>query len=172
MYHYIFISLFVLFFQQNFKESKYKSNINNQTLFVIERNKNANTIYYDANFNEKNELNQEHPLDVYYIHYASDGKRAELNLLERKMAYGYSFEKIKSNYFQITLKAYKDRKINVFLDKNLKVYAIIKINGKDAYLKKIFVFAKPELYTSVQYIELFGQDIKTKSILYEKIINN
>ena len=164
--------VFFLPLQQNFKESKFKSNKNNQTLFVIERNKNANTIYYDANLLSNNKINQDNPIDVYYIHYASDSKRAELNMIERKLAYGYTFEKNENNNFFITLKAYKDRKISLFQDLNNKVYAIMKINGKDAKLIKIFVFAKPELYTSVVYIELFGEDSKTKEIVYEKIINN
>jgi len=164
--------VFFLPLQQNFKESKFKSNKNNQTLFVIERNKNANTIYYDANLLSNNKINQDNPLDVYYIHYASDGKRAELNMIERKLAYGYTFEKNDNNSFFITLKAYKDRKISLFQDINNKVYALMKINGKDAKLNKIFVYAKPELYTSVVYIELFGEDSKTKVNVYEKIINN
>ena len=51
-----FLPLFFIFWLQNpdkinllFNESKYKSNKNNQTIFVIERNKNKNTIYYDVN---------------------------------------------------------------------------------------------------------------------------
>jgi hypothetical protein len=172
MYNYILLSLLLLSFQQNFKESKYKSNRNNQTLFVIERNKNNNIIYYDANLTSAEKINKDTPIDVYYIHFATDGKRAELSLIERKLAYGYSFEMTNNNTFQITLKAYKDRKISLFQDKNHKVYAKIKINGIDAYLKKLYVFAKPNLYTSVLYIEIYGEDIKTKSLLYEKIVNN
>ena len=49
--------------------------------------------------------------------------------------------------------------------------AIIKINGSDARLTKIFVTAKPKMYTTVEYIEIYGNDIKTGKAVYEKITN-
>ncbi len=166
-------------FQQNidksklyYKESNFKSNKNNQTLFVIERNINTNTIYYDANLLASGKLNPNNPIDEYYIHYATDNKRAELSMIERKMVYGYSFEKNENNNYFVKLKAYKERFILLHQDINNKVYAMMKINGKEAYLKKIYVFAKPNLYTSVIYIELNGEDVKTKAPVYEKILNN
>ena len=173
-----FLPLFFIFWLQNpdkinllFNESKYKSNKNNQTIFVIERNKNKNTIYYDVNILQNGKIDQENPIDAYYIHYASDNKRAELNLIERKLAYGYSIDNAGENSFYIHLKAYKERKILLIQDYQNNVFGIMKINGKNAILKKIYVFAKPDLYTSVVYIELFGEDCKSKKSIYEKIIN-
>ena len=174
-----FLICFIIFlipWQQNqvknyFKESNFKLNKNNQTLFVIERNKNSNTIYYDANLSVNGKLNPSKPIDVYYIHYATDSKRAELSLLEQNIAYGFTFEKNSIGGFYIKLKAYKKRYISLFQDVNNKAYAIMKINGTDALIKKIYVFAKPNLYTSVVYVELNGEDIKTHAPVYEKILN-
>jgi len=173
MLYYIFC-LLALFNQYkikdgySFKESKFKSSLSNQTLFVIERNKNANMVYYDANISN-GLIDFENPLDVYYIHYASDGKRAELNSIERKLAYGYKLINIKENIITIQLVAYKKRNITIFQDVNKKTYSLISINGKEAYLRKIFVFAKPKLYTSVEYIELYGVDTRSNQPVYEKI---
>lgn len=171
-----FFVFFTHFFQYkitdgyNFAESKFKSSSANQTLFVIERNKNANAIYYDANI-VGGKINDKTPLDVYYIHYATDGNRCELNSIERKLAYGYKV--IDKNERNITLQlvAYNKRNILLFQDIHGKTYALININGKDAYLKKIFVFAKPKLYTSVEYVELYGYDTKSNKPVYEKILN-
>ncbi len=153
------------------KVSSYKSNAKNQTLFVIERNKNANTVFYDVNITQNGKIDSEKPVDAYFVDYATTGKRAELSFIERKMAYGFEFEKTENNNFYVTLRAYKDRKILVYLDAKGNAHSLMKINGKTSQLTKIFVFAKPKLYTSVEFIELHGVDFKTGDVTYEKIIN-
>lgn len=164
------INQYKLFDGYSFKDSKFKSSPSNQTLFIIERNKNANAVYYDANI-ISGKISYDNPLDVYYIHYATDGNRCELNGIERKLAYGYKVIEKKEKSIIIQLVAYNKRNILLFQDIHNKTYAIINISGKDSYLKKIFVYAKPKLYTSVEYIELYGIDTKSNSPVYEKILN-
>ncbi|MFZ4399697.1 MAG: DUF4833 domain-containing protein [Bacteroidales bacterium] len=143
----------------------------NKRLFVIERNMNKNTVCYDANVLKNGTLNQEDPIDAYWIDYASDGKRSELNYIQRRMAYGYSFEKTALGAVSLTLKAFDKRKILVSIDNKGNSHALIKINNIDANLTRIFVTAKPKMYTTVEFIELYGNDIRTGKIVYEKIVN-
>lgn len=143
----------------------------NQRLFVIERNMNKNTVCYDANIMQNGKLDTDEPIDAYWMDYASDGKRSELNYIQRKMAYGFSYEKTVNGNFYVTLKAFEKRKILVMQDARGNTTAIIKINGSDARLTKIFVTAKPKMYTTVEYIEIYGNDIKTGKAVYEKITN-
>jgi len=51
------------------------------------------------------------------------------------------------------------------------VKPLIKINTNEAQLTKIFVSAKPKSYTNVEFIELYGNDIRSGKPVYEKIIN-
>ncbi len=143
----------------------------NQRLFVIERNMNKNTVCYDANILKNGTLDVENPIDAYWMDYATDGKRSEINYIQRRMAYGFSFEKTALGNIYVTLKAFNKRKILVSIDSKGNSHALIKINGVDANLTKIFVTAKPKMYTTVQFLELYGNDIKTGKALYEKIIN-
>jgi len=145
--------------------------IKNQRLFVIERNMNKNTVCYDAVLLNNGTLNLENPIDAYWMEYATDGKRSELNYIQRRMAYGFSFEKTSMGNVYITLKAFDKRKILVTVDIKGNSHAMIKINGADANLTKIFVTAKPKMYTTVEFVELYGTDIKNGKNLYEKINN-
>jgi len=141
----------------------------NQRLFVIERNMNKNIVCYDAKITKTGKLNIEDPIDAYWIDYATDGKRSELNYIQRKMAYGFDYEKINNEKIYLILKAFDKRKILVYVDNRGISKALIKINGFDAVLNKIFVNAKPKMYTSVSFIELYGTDIRTGKPIYEKI---
>ncbi len=143
----------------------------NQRLFVIERNMNKNTVCYDANILQNGKLNTEDPIDAYWIDYATDGQRSEINYIQRRMAYGFSYEKNANGSIYVTLKAFEKRKILLTQDAKGNSSALLKINGLDARLTKIFVTAKPKMYTTVEFIELYGIDIKTGKALYEKITN-
>ncbi len=175
-----FLLLFLSFFafnNHNFntyqKDIKLKteSKKTTQRLFVIERNMNKNTVCYDANLLQDGKLDTDNPIDAYWIDYATDGKRTELNYIQRRMAYGFTFEKTAAGNIYVTLKAFEKRKILLTTDSRGNSLALLKINGTDARLTKIFVTAKPKMYTNVEFIELFGIDIKSGKNLYEKIDN-
>jgi len=142
-----------------------------QRLFVIERNMNKNTVCYDANLLPSGKLDVNDPIDAYWIDYATTGKRSELNYFQRRIAYGFSYEKSTVGSVCVTLKAFDKRKMILYTDAKGTAKALLKINNVDAQLTKIFVHAKPKMYTTVEYIELFGFDIRTGKNVYEKIIN-
>ncbi|NVN93952.1 MAG: DUF4833 domain-containing protein [Bacteroidetes bacterium] len=145
---------------------------NNQALFYIERSKNKNRVYYDANFDINGIINAEKPIDVYWLNLEENyGKRGELSFIQEKMAYGYRSGKISERTFEIKLKAFSKRPLIVLVDITGKAKAQIKIQGKQAILHHLFIKATDKgIVTTVQYIELFGIDIYTKTELYEKII--
>ena len=142
-----------------------------QRLFVIERNMNKNTVCYDAIVLPGGKLDANNPIDAYWIDYATTGKRSELNFIQRKMAYGFKIEKSAAGSVYVTLSAFAKKKMLVLPDAKGNVKALMKINNIDAQLTKIFVSAKPKAYTSVEYVELFGTDIRTGKQVYEKIQN-
>lgn len=151
-------------------QSPFRLNPLNRTLFYIQRNKNANTVFYDANFKSVGQLDIDEPIDVYYIHYAKDGKRSELSLLERSIAYGYHFEQTGPNRFQIKLKAFPGRKLELTLEQGQpRLYA--QVSGQKALLTHIYVNARPPLYTSVVYVDIWGTSVMDGHVLYERIYN-
>lgn len=154
-------------------QSPYKSGISNHTVFYIQRNKNANTVFYDARLDKSGRLDHDSPIDVYYIQYAVDGSRSELNYLERTLAYGYTSSQLAPNHYKIKLRAFPDRPVDLIIPRGSSTpLAYTLINGKKAILTNLYVEAKPRLYTSVVWVDLFGIDPETLSPVKERIINN
>jgi hypothetical protein len=150
-------------------QSPYKLNSSNFTLFYIERNKNANAVIYDANVLKDGDLDSEMPLDVYYIHYATDGKRCNLNYIEKKLAYGYKFKKISSKEFVIQLVALPERELILRKQGNQSPTLSGSIAGKPCNLLRVYVYAKPGLYTDVVYVDLFGKHLADGALVHERI---
>jgi hypothetical protein len=141
-----------------------------QRLFHIERNKNTNIVVYDAQVMPDSSLAEEDPVVVYWIKLAEGGHTKELKGIERKMAYGFSVDSREGNRLVIDMKADVGR--NLVVDMHEGVYrAFMEINGRQAILEKIYIFAKETLMLpSVKYLELFGVDVASGEEVYEKLI--
>jgi len=138
-------------------------------LFHIARSKNANLVCYDINL-KGTSPDEDSPIHVYWINRTDHpGERSELSYIQRTMAYGYSSKKLKDGTFEVSLVAFPERKLVVLKEANIW-RSRITINGKTAWLQKIYVQAKPESFMKVAWIELTGIDTKTGSTLTERII--
>jgi len=140
-----------------------------QRLFHIERNKNTNIVVYDAQVLPDSNLAEEDPVTVYWLKLAEGGHRKELKGIEKKMAYGFEVESREGNRLVIDMKADVGR--NLVVDMHEGTYwAFMEIDGRQALLEKIFIFAKETLMLpSVKYLELFGTDVETGEEVYEKL---
>ncbi|MCF6243242.1 MAG: DUF4833 domain-containing protein [Bacteroidales bacterium] len=140
-------------------------------LFYIQRNHNANTIVYDANFDKTGKLNKDKPIDVYWLRYEEQGQKMELRSIEKWYAYGVDCKKTKPNTFDVKLVADKARKFTLVQTKSFKAVLITQINNKEAILNHMYIFAEEtDFWPTVKYIELFGNEIQTGLRVYQKII--
>ena len=159
---YIFVFAVVLIFASSvFAEGS--------PLFKIERSKNANIVQYDANLNSDGSIDKKNPIDSYWLLYASDGSREEITVFQKK-AYGFSVKYNENGYFDMKMKAVEDRALKILLvDGNPKAEIII--NGKRAYLTKIYIDSKDNFagIPKVKYYILTGNDIETGEEITEKI---
>jgi hypothetical protein len=139
-----------------------------QRLFHIERNKNTNIVVYDAMVLPDSNLAEDDPVIVYWLKLAEGGHRKDLKGIEKKMAYGFSVESREGNRLVIEMKADVGR--NLVVDIHEGVYrAFMEIDGRQALLDKIYIFAKETLMLpSVKYLELFGTDVETGDEVYER----
>ena len=133
-----------------------------RSLFFIQRNKNKNTIVYDANM-VAGKLSQSDPIDAYWLRYGSTGERKELTWAQSTFAYGYSTKKDGTgNGFYITLTAYNKRKIHLQLDTKGEPIATMNINGKPCKLSHIWVFADDQSsWPTVYHVDLHGTELAT-----------
>jgi len=145
----------------------------NKRLFYIQRSVNSNTIVYDGNLLENGNLDPEEPINVYWMRYDEDSSRKELNYIQRKLAYGVQVEPIESerDAFWVNIVSYKKKKIKVFTNAVGQVEAYLKINGKMARFKSVFIeIARNFFIPDISYIDVIGEDLQTGKPVIERII--
>jgi hypothetical protein len=140
-------------------------------MFIIERSTNANIVVYDANHAPDGQLVATEPVIVYWLMKAQEGQREELNLVERKEAYGIDIEPgAAPGTYHMALKADKKKKMTVALQKSCGV-VLTKIGGTEGVLRRLYVKSKEEMIRpKVEYIEFFGEDPATGQALSEKYV--
>lgn len=142
-------------------------------LFYIQRNKNSNTIVYEANFQEDGTLNPKDPLEVYWIKYDRDpeGIKKDINYIESILAFGFKVKPWpeREGHFKMHLVSYNKASFDIYVDETGHARANFPINGKDALIEKIFVQASETSWLpKVAYVELFGKDLQSGDAVYQK----
>jgi hypothetical protein len=141
-------------------------------LFYLQRNKNTNTVIYEANFLPNGKLDPKNPVSVYWIRYTEGGVKKELNWIQRWLAFGVDFEPAKdgSGNFILTFVAIKNRKVTLTLDNDGKAVANITLNGKNTRLRRIYAQAQETNWLpTVKFVQMMGEDNKTKDPVIEYI---
>ena len=142
-----------------------------QSLFRIERNTNANIIQYDAKLGPDGKLNKTEPVVGYWIRLAEQGQVKELSWIQRKFAYGFStdFDR-NSDSATLDMAADLGRLIKV-LRINGSYLATADIDGKLSRIEKIYIHASGKgLSTTVDYIELHGVALNGSDVTYERFV--
>ncbi len=138
-------------------------------LFTIERNTNANVVHYDANLTAGGDLDPARPVTVYWVLLAEDGRRENLNWLEKKKAYGvktlpaadgYTLKLAAAPWLPLTVK---------MSGGSARVEGLI--NGRPAVMERMFIQARKRLLgQKVEYIDLYGTDLESGEKRNERVI--
>lgn len=141
------------------------------TLFIIQRSTNANEVHYDIQAAADGTLDKE-PVVAYWVMKAKDGGREDLTFFERKMAYGFEvLEPDTTGEREMKLVAWEDRKIVLTKTKEGKWRARTKIDGKDAYLTRLFIQTdEGGLTPSVVHVDLFGEEVDGGDPVQERVV--
>ncbi len=139
-------------------------------LFFIERSKNKNLVQYDIRLAENRDLPDSRPVNAYWI--LENGRREELNSIEKKYAYGIvRQERLDQDKFKIVLAAFKGLEI-VVERINHSFKAVISINGRESILQKIYIKSEETRagLPRVLYVDFFGRIRETGLPTKERII--
>ena len=142
-----------------------------QALFKIERNKNANFVQYDVQMGADGYLLAKEPVVGYWVRQAEQGQTQQLSWVQKTFAYGFS-----ANYDRGTDTVKLDMKADIGRPITVRRHgdryrATARIEGSDSWLEKIFIHATGKgMSTTVNYIELYGDDVKTGDKRYEKVV--
>lgn len=139
-------------------------------LFYIQRNQNPNTVVYQIHKGSSGNFVGSNPINVFWRQYDNNGKDKPLNYIQRKLAYGYEFDVINKDAFQMSIVSYPNYRIFVTKNDDQIYKAVGKINNLWAELSNVYVFVEEQgAFPVVKYLELYGMQIDTGLPCYEKI---
>lgn len=142
-----------------------------QPLFLIERTKNINKLYYEANITKNGEINAKEPIKAFWIMWAKDstGKTTEpLSFLEKRVAYGYNVDPDPSGkHYNMSLKPFKERLIKIYL-KDGSARSEMIVDGHPSYFEKMYIYSKGD--SKPDSIKLYGTDIETGASKLELVV--
>src|SRR5580692_6010032 len=139
-------------------------------LFTIEKSSNANRVQYDARLTADGHIDPHQPVTAYWIMAAENGRRQELNILERAKAYGFTLHQDGPDSYRLWVVSHRAKEIHVFRDGGT-VRAEAVIGGRVARVEKIFIqMHKSFLLSFPDFGEMFGFDRETGEKRYEKVL--
>lgn len=142
-----------------------------QSLFKIERSKNANIIQYDAQMGSDGKLYKKVPVVAYWVRLAEQGQVKKLSWVQRVFAYGFS-----TDYDEVSDSATLDMAADLGQSIDVrrldgKYRAVIEIDNKPSELVKIFIQShRKGITVKVDYIEIYGTDLETGQDSYVRFV--
>ena len=141
-------------------------------LFYIQRSVNENAIVYALNMDSKGELVKKHPLDVYWKRYQEDGRREELDFIQRTFAYGIR-AKDKGDHYELRCVAYDEKPLVLYKSSIAANDPRVYTSTSKGMITLTRIFVQIEggsfWFPNVKYIELHGTD-REGNVVTERII--
>jgi hypothetical protein len=143
------------------------------SVFHIDRNKNRNQVHYGVHVDDRCRPVGTEPVYNYWLRLEKSPPETEPLRFFQQAAYGFQKQEVETDgRIEVRLRALPGRQVVIRLAAvggACKAEAFLTIDGKDAHLEKVFVFADEGLLLpTVRYIELYGRSNDGVSV-YEKI---
>jgi hypothetical protein len=142
-----------------------------ELLFYIQRNKNANTIVYEAQMDAQGQLLAKDPVSVNWIRYTNGGKRERISVFEDNWAYGVRHVRTEKGVARVKFVASNKYPFRVEVGKDGQAEARMLINGRYARLRHVEIQAKESSFLpKVLHVDLFGTVVGTGEEIHERVI--
>ena len=143
-------------------------------VFYVQRSFNKNTLIYQLNFNDNNELNAKEPIVVHWINYTGKGEIESLNYIQRNYAYGLSIHEIDTakKTFNFHFVSYKKQTFYLLKSSDQKYHVFSYFDKRLLLLNHIYVHIEGGSFWTpkVKYIEVYGKDPSKNEEIIQKII--
>ena len=142
-------------------------------LFYIQRSTNENTIVYALKPDAHGLPAVDQPVQVFWSRYQEDGRRADLDFIQRTFAYGIRSKHL-GNAHELRCVAYN--KLPLFLyppaTPDARPLVLVTVNGRTLALRRIYLQIDGGAFWSpnVTFIEFNGHDPLTGAAVLERIV--
>ena len=138
-------------------------------LFTIEKSSNANRVQYEARVMADGHIDPNQPVVAYWIMAAENGRRQELNILERAKAYGFTLHRDGVDSYRLWVVSHREKEIHVYRD-GAMVRAEAMIGGKVSLVEMIYIQMHKSFMLSLPDCgEMFVFDKETGEKRVEKV---
>ncbi|HEY2772639.1 MAG TPA: DUF4833 domain-containing protein [Candidatus Binatia bacterium] len=143
------------------------------SVFHIDRNKNRNQVHYGIHVDDKCRPVGSDPVYNYWLKREHDPAVTEPLRMFQQAAYGFQKQQVEDDgRIELRLRALPDHQLVVrvaTVSGGCKVETFATIDGQQAYLDKVFVFADDGIFVpTLRYVELYGHSNDGHAV-YEKI---
>jgi hypothetical protein len=143
-------------------------------LFYLQRSFNRNTIIYDLNRLPDGSVNPKKPVNIYWIRYQDDGRKAELSYLQNK-AFGIRCKVSDrgESGFIMHFNYFDKREILLSKTNTGDYKAFVNINHEMAELVSAFIKSESNssgMPQSFKFLEFHGISVMTGKLISEKIM--
>ena len=144
-------------------------------MFYVQRTFNTNTIFYELNMDEKQEINTIEPIKMHWVNYATNQSSEPLNYIQRKYAYGLDIKLIDAEKKSYTFNFVSYKKKKLYLIRSTidnKYHVFCEINSKLVTLDRIFIQIEGGSFwvPKVRYIDISGKDLAKNEEVTERVI--
>lgn len=133
-----------------------------ELLFYIQRNQNINTVVYEVNLGHEGLLNTHEPIRISWLYFddARKGEPRELNMIQKKLAYGYRFSVIHPDLVEFQFVSYDQLIFYLAKTNSGRFRVFFKIDDKDICLKMIYVYSEDlGVFPQVKFADLYGEEL-------------
>lgn len=142
----------------------------NHILFKIERSRDADEIYYEANLMADGSLNQESPVSIYWKKHTQNGKTELLTKVQNSLSYGLKFQEVTSYTAEFQFVSFEQPMIlRKNTDGEYKVFTWI--DKQETEVERIYVWFSNKSYwfPKVGRVVLYTKAANTPEILAKVI---
>jgi phosphatidylglycerophosphate synthase len=140
-------------------------------MFYMQRTPNINTIIYDLNLKDDGTLDDDEPVNIYWIRYQDGGEKKGLSYIQRKFAYGLKSKSLGGGKYELHSVAYAKRSLYLMKPAGGNDYHMYtKIGTTMAILNRIYLQIEGGSFwvPNVVYVELKGTDPATGKEVVER----
>lgn len=141
-------------------------------LFYIQRNQNLSTVVYEVNLQYADLLNISQPILMHWLQFDQFGmtEKKELNYIQKKMAYGYTFNIISSDLLEFRFVSYDKMKFYLGKDSNGRFKVFSKMDGHMIEINSMFVYSEDYgVFPQVKFVEFYGKNTDSGDTFYKKL---